>query len=429
MWRKFINLVIAEATWSTSGESRRAIMADQVENGGPAPIAANNPVFILNELLCYVQHHMKRSVSNNIAEVISRHFSVEEISEARDVLKNNYDDNVNHLLKDRRNTSTKAKCVTMAEDIVSAMQELDVKGFETNFVAKNLCRLPKCDPKDLDPYAAMEMILALEDRLKKMESTMGETVARQITQEDDIKYVKESVKTHELILSNTAAPSDPSYKDVVAGNTNQLPPTSTLKEKDEKVDNSAASSKINTAGNDENENDQINSESDDHRWIRVGRNGRPIYDRNRKKINSDTQQEPQRHEQHVQQMHGRSQPQQQQKQQFRRQRKRVQGSREGEALEGAPPPKRDYFLSRVKKETDDEVIINYIVSKGIENPDLKLVSNVDAKYKSYKLSVFLEYKDKVMCADMWPRGVCIERWMEKSYRKGNNNSFTNGEGT
>ena len=95
-------------------------------------------------------------------------------------------------------------------------------------------------------------------------------------------------------------------------------------------------------------------------------------------------------------------------------------------LEGAPPPRRYFFLSRVKKETEDDVIQNDIVSKGIENPELNLVSNVDAKYKSYNLSVSVDYNDKVMSADMWPRGVCIERWFEKGNRKFNNNSFGNG---
>ena len=319
----------------------------------------------------------------------------------------------------------------MAEDIVSAMHELDVKSIETNFVAKNLSRLPKCDPKDLDPYAAMEMILGLEDRLKKMESTMGETVARQITQAEDIKYVKDSMKTHELILSNTAVPSDPSYKDVVVSNINQLPPTSTINERsDNKVETAgtATNSANNSASSSgENDNVQTTSESDDRPWIRVGRNGRPVYKRNGLQFNSGVRQELQRSENQAQQSHGRrQQQQQQQQQQFRRHRKRVQGSREGEVLEGAPPPKRDFFLSRVKKDTEDEVISTYIASKGIVNSELKLVSNADAKCKSYKLSVNVEYKDKVMCADMWPRGVCIEKWMHKGNRIGNNSSFNDG---
>ena len=144
----------------------KAIMADQVNvNGATAIIAANEPIYILNELLCYVQHHMKRSVSNNITEVISRHFSLEEISDAKDILKTNY--GVGQILKDRRNTTNKAKCVAIAEE------RIRWKCIETNFVAKNLSRLPKSDPKDLDPYAAMEMILALDERLKKMEKHNG----------------------------------------------------------------------------------------------------------------------------------------------------------------------------------------------------------------------------------------------------------------
>ena len=411
-------------------------MADQVGIGGAsATSAANGPVYVLNELLCYVQHHMKSCVSNNIAEVISRHFSLEEISEAKDVLKDTFGHNVSHMLKDRRNTSTKAKCVTMAEDIVGAMHGLDAKCIETNFVAKNINRLPKCDPKDLDPYAAMEMVLALEERLKKMENTMGETVARQITQEENMKFMKDTINTHELIIANSSVPNNPSYKDVVASNKKQRPATSRVCETlDDK-------GKIDPNGKDEIAASNIeiektissNSMSDDGTWIRVGRNGRPIYNNNNnnkkgQKPNSGVRLQQQRNEKHVQQMPEPTR-QQQQQQKFRRRRKRVQGSREGETLEGAPPPRRFFFLSRVKKETNDDVINNYIVSKGIENHELQLVSNADAKYKSYKLSVYKDYNDKVMCADMWPRGVCIERWFEREIKKNNNNSFDNGRGS
>ena len=95
-------------------------------------------------------------------------------------------------------------------------------------------------------------------------------------------------------------------------------------------------------------------------------------------------------------------------------------------LGGAQPPMKHFFLIQSEKRNDDEVINNYIVSKGIENPELKLVSNVDAKFKSFKLSVCVEYNDKVMCADMWPRGVCVERWIEKTYKINSANSFDNG---
>ena len=66
-----------------------------------------NPKLVLSELLCYMQYHMKRTTHVNITEVIANHFSLEEITEARDILVANYDDKVAHLLKNRKNTRNK----------------------------------------------------------------------------------------------------------------------------------------------------------------------------------------------------------------------------------------------------------------------------------------------------------------------------------
>ena len=112
-----------------------------------------------------------------------------------------------------------------------------------------------------------------------------------------------------------------------------------------------------------------------------------------------------------------------------RYRLRVQGSLQDERLEGAPPPRRDFFLSRVKRDTNDETIKEYINDKGIPNAELTVVSNVNAKYKSYRLSVCIDYKDKVMSSDMWPKGVCIERWRERTNATGVLNSSKNGDGS
>ena len=39
-------------------------------------------------------------------------------------------------------------------------------GVLSYFVAMNLNRLPKGDPKDIDPYAIMQLVLAMDERLK-----------------------------------------------------------------------------------------------------------------------------------------------------------------------------------------------------------------------------------------------------------------------
>ena len=373
---------------------------------------------ILNELLCYVQYHIKRTANDNIAEVLARHFSLEEITSAKDLLKDNYGHVVGHILKERRNTQNKVKCISFSEDIVNALQELDAKSIETNFVAKNLGRLPRHDPKDLDPYAVMEMVLSLGDRLKQVEDSMGEAKAKVIMHDEGLKFVKETIKTHEVILSSQMIPRDPSYKEVVTGSFNDQLSVETGTDINRQVPSSSKQTMetLNAGVNQDTLSDivtvehvQVEQDADKNninRWIEIGRRGKPV-----KHSSNDEKQKPR-----VKAQQGRRASFRQDLRDGRRQRHRVQGSRDGEVLEGAPLPKRDFFLYRVKKETNDDVIERYLHDKGIHEVELKIVSNASAKYNSYKLTVNVDCKDKVMSADLWPKGICIQKWRGKSNR-------------
>ncbi len=83
-------------------------------------------------------------------------------------------------------------------------------------------------------------------------------------------------------------------------------------------------------------------------------------------------------------------------------------------IHGAPPPKRDYFVSRVHSETDDEGLKTYITNKGLHDFNLTLVSNINSIFKSYRLSVSINDKGKVLCSEMWPSGICVQRWRKRS---------------
>ena len=185
---------------------------------GDVDLVCDEPKLILSELLCYMQYHIKRTVNNNIVEVVARHFSMEEVSKAKDILLDGYGNVIAHHLKIRRNTNNKNKCISMCEDIMQALKELDMKGMETHFVAMNLSRLPRCDPKDIDPYATMQMMLAIDDRLKIVEDSVVEAKAQLLLQNDSLKSVKESVKTHELLLTTSILPKSPTYRDKLLSN-------------------------------------------------------------------------------------------------------------------------------------------------------------------------------------------------------------------
>ena len=127
-------------------------MADAMSRDSPS--ASRPKDMVLNEMLCYMQYHLKRTVKNNVIEAVSRHFSQDEVNEAKNCLEQT----CSVKLKIRRNTPAKMKTVVTIEDIINTLIEVDKNGGETNFVGKNIGRLPKCDPKDIDPYANHQRI-------------------------------------------------------------------------------------------------------------------------------------------------------------------------------------------------------------------------------------------------------------------------------
>ena len=94
------------------------------------------------------------------------------------------------------------------------------------------------------------------------------------------------------------------------------------------------------------------------------------------------------------------------------------------SFQGAPPPKIDFFLSRVQSTAKYQEVLQYITFHGITDFELTQVSNADSKFKSFKLSVDVRDKYKVMDPSVWPTGVAIEKWRSKmnSY---NSHSYNN----
>ena len=133
---------------------------------------------------------MHRSPRDNIAEVIYRFYDVEEIIKAKDALAVNYQGQFTYELKNRRNTKPsktntgKLKGESTLGDILSVMYELDKKKVKTSFVARHVSRIPKCDPKDVDPFANLQLIIKLQKRLKELEESVGSVHAQAISNKE-----------------------------------------------------------------------------------------------------------------------------------------------------------------------------------------------------------------------------------------------------
>ena len=97
----------------------------------------------------------------------------------------------------------------------------------------------------------------------------------------------------------------------------------------------------------------------------------------------------------------------------RTRRGQVHGSAENALIRGAPPPKRDFFLSRLSYDTDIEQLKRYIEGKGMHSAQLSLVSHEDSVYNSFKLTVGVQHANLAMSSDVWPQGVCVTRWRSR----------------
>ena len=77
-------------------------------------------------------------------------------------------------------------------------------------------------------------------------------------------------------------------------------------------------------------------------------------------------------------------------------------------MSGGPPPRRDFFVYRLMKDSGEKDLRNFMMSKNIEPLDIVAKNVPDARFNSFKVSVNLDDAEKMRDLDMWPVGVCVK---------------------
>ena len=100
-------------------------------------------------------------------------------------------------------------------------------------------------------------------------------------------------------------------------------------------------------------------------------------------------------------------------------RRRVTGS-DGtvvHGLEGAPPPRRHIWVSRVKR-GDASVLNNFIMKRQIKVFYIEKVSHDNAKFNSFKISIAKNDVPNVLKDSFWPASVQCQIWRGPAKRDG-----------
>ena len=82
-------------------------------------------------------------------------------------------------------------------------------------------------------------------------------------------------------------------------------------------------------------------------------------------------------------------------------------------VRGAPEPDRHLFIFRVDANTLDD-LRSYISDHGVTMRSLHCVSNANAKFKSYKLTVPVSQYKQLFNGDLWPEGVTVRPYYSNS---------------
>ena len=99
----------------------------------------------------------------------------------------------------------------------------------------------------------------------------------------------------------------------------------------------------------------------------------------------------------------------------RRKRRKRQNVLTGKAtnnisLKGAPETSRDIFVYRVDQSTTVDQIQSHISENGIAPVSCVCVSNPDAKFKSFKISVPVSQCNTMFNPDIWPAGIRVRKF-------------------
>ena len=96
----------------------------------------------------------------------------------------------------------------------------------------------------------------------------------------------------------------------------------------------------------------------------------------------------------------------------------VTGTSNSSNVTGAPPPSRDFFLSRIAKSTTSEALKNEIETKGVIVRELVKISRDESKMDSYRLMISVDNVSTIYQPEFWASGIQIRKFFKRNTDNG-----------
>jgi hypothetical protein len=373
---------LTEGSWLCKRCGKKSVNDDTVQ-------VLDKDHVIVNELLTYVCFYYLNSSIGGIKDVLKEFYHPKEVSDAKVLLWQIEKDNLPAFVIRQDSDLRSAKEADIA-DIVNAFKKMDNDNVAfPEFVCRNMDRIPKYGPEEIDLTSVVDRLAAVESkmsRINKIDSRLNNVECSSVKNKDSIDtlfsfyYQSHSMSSRLQSLSVGGTAEQQSQTKQSTQRAPEKPAQVKLKSKGipDIFLQGTGQGQGSKTGIPERPDIQLNPNPDDAaRGNSADRDGFRYS-----------------------------------KQEIRKKRKEaVYGKRSSNqgnhgTLRGAPQT-LDIFVFRCDKNATCDKVRKYMEDNSTSVLDIECVSSVEARYRSYRVSVPRDSHDDVMDGDFWPEGVGV----------------------
>ena len=407
-------------------------------NGEPS----GNATIISDPILSYIAYCMLRSTKQKIVKAVAGYYSNDAINDAKNNLWSSIVDATTYLggKPNRRGSANKPVSEYHVEDIIDAINKVDnekkipVPRFVVD--APDLKLIPKAVPEEMMSISVCERLNSLETRYDQMQVNMDYIVAENLSIRQEIMQIKsESPKSFAAVTKGGSNSHCYDSEQTVPHQTFNRGSNSTMSKPASNSDwrgrgrvpsrvrggrgrgrgqgyaneqgyNSANAGSL-SRDREHSVDSARSSQMPFHSYISEENGGGSS--RASSQTRSQCSEPPFEFQYH-----------EKRRQQKLNKQKICKGEGDGsDQFSGAPEPSRDLFIYRFLGGATEDSIKRNVTEAGYEVRLIQQMSHVNAKYKSFRLSVpTSQYEALREDSKFWPRGVRIKRFVPKKHNNG-----------
>ena len=365
-------------------------------------------IFIVSEALLYMTHHLNNSSKESIKKVVCEYFHDSEVSYAQRMLWEACKDKLPPV-EQRRTTASRSAKEAEDQDVLFALEKLDRDDVEIPKVyAEKLDRIPKFGPEEVDVYSVVERLSEIEKTLKTVKGAVK-------SHEDTITTLLE-LQCERNSYASVAKSAPPGTRPQMPGKTNVLDVNSILGDGRTSYDDvPLALGGSRPLPNDGTKGFWSVSPRPQRQKAPISRHQSREHGPVRTPISIPAAQVSSKQQTDTENNDFKI-PKEQVKRHARRVRRTVFGKSFHGSLKGAPRF-TDLFVFRLHKESDCEMLENYMASKDIAVMESECISNEASQFKSFRLRINYNDFENVMSESFWPEGVGCRKYIRPRVAK------------